>query len=117
MYGLSADVDLQFIEGGTLIQACIGENEVVLRFDNDVSVMVASNVRLTHDGSSILIEDAREVGRRVTELLGDQITSAQGSPDGTTTLRWARGAVLDLLDTWDAYESYTITHGDAVIVV
>jgi hypothetical protein len=36
---------------------------------------------------------------------------------GTLRLTWSSGHVLDIIDSVEHYESYTVTHGDRVIVV
>ena len=45
MYGLPLDTDLRFLVGSVLTQVCIGENEVLLNFEPETSIMVAASAR------------------------------------------------------------------------
>jgi len=118
VYGLPADTDLDFLTGSQLIQVSVGENETILRLEPDISIMVASAVHLIEpDGSDVNLTDAREIGARLLPLLGDQIVAATVIPPGTLRLSWSPGSVLEIIDSWDRFESYTITCGDRVIVV
>ena len=118
MFGLPVGVDLTFLLGAALIQVCIGENEVVLNFDSDVSIMCASTVRYTRvGGAAESLDDARDAGKVLVELLSAVIEGASGSTDGTLLLRWSSGGQVELLDSWKEYESYTVRHGETMIVV
>ncbi|PZS17246.1 MAG: hypothetical protein DLM57_08820 [Pseudonocardiales bacterium] len=118
MYGLPPDVDLSFLDGATLIQVCVGENEVILNFHPDSSIMIASSVQLTGpEYAPRLIESARDTGTALLEVLGGIVSRAAALPAGTTTITWTSGHELQILDTWPQYESYTISHDDVVIVV
>lgn len=118
MYGLAQGTDLSFFEGATLIQVCIGENEVVLNFHPSISVMIASNVVvLDIDGGSQTLEDSKAIGLAATSFLGNEIAEAVVKEAGTTALRWSGGEVLEIRDTWENFESYTITYDEIRIVV
>jgi hypothetical protein len=118
VYGLPSDTDLDFLKGSQLIQVSVGENETILRFDPGISIMVASAVHLIEPGrTDANLCDAREVGSRLLPLLGDHIAAAVAIPPGTLRLAWSSGTVLEIIDSWDRFESYTITYGDRVIVV
>lgn len=119
MYGLPKSVDLSFLVGATLIQVCVGENEVVLNFDGDISVMSASSVRYAQAGErdAVLFEEARPAGQVLLGLLGTAISEVANYGDGTVGLLWSSGERVELLDSWKEYESYTIRHGDLLIVV
>jgi hypothetical protein len=108
--------NLDFLLGATLIQVAIGENETILRTHPET--MVASNVEVKlPDGSTRVQEAAVEVGRSVLHLLGKAITQAVGTPDGALVLTWSDGTTIKILNSWEHYESYTVTHGDSVFVV
>jgi len=118
MYGLPPDIDLLFLKEATLLQVCIGENEVVLGFFPQISIMVASTIRVVRpEGSMQTLEDARDAGISLSRLLGDSIQEVAGSTDGTLCLTWGSGEVVEILDTWKEFESYTIQKGDRIIVV
>lgn len=118
MYGLAQDTDLSFFDGATLVQVCIGENEVILNFHPAISVMIASNVVvLDADGGAQTLESAKEIGLNATSFLGIDVTEAVVKEAGTTALKWSRGEVLEIRDTWDNFESYTISYNEIRIVV
>ena len=118
MYGLPKDIDLGFLVGAKLLQVCVGENEVIANFDPAVSVMIASAVRL-HPADDLLrtLEDSKAIGSALLPLLGAAVRDASGTPDGTLHLVWENGTIVDILDSWAEFESYTIRNGDDLIVV
>jgi hypothetical protein len=118
MFGLPEGIDFTFLVNAALIQVCIGENEVVLNFDSGVSIMCASTIRYTQAGREARsFDDPRDAGKILVELLSAVIDGASGSTDGTLQLLWSTGAQVDLLDSWKEYESYTVKHGETLIVV
>ncbi len=118
MHGLPPDADLPFLLGAQLIQVCIGENETILRLHPDVSIMIASQVCASgEDGRVTTLDESRDGGAALLSVLGAQIIDAKLVPPGTLRLAWSSGVVVDVLDSWPDYGSYTIEHGDAVIVV
>jgi hypothetical protein len=118
LYGLPPDADLGFLTGAQLIQVCVGENETILRFNPDISIMVASAVHLIQQGGTDAdLTHAPEVGAGLLPLLGDHIAAVMAIPPGTLRLSWSSGSILEITDSWDRFESYTITNGDRSIVV
>ena len=118
MHGLPPDVDLSFFAGCQLLQVCVGENEVILNLHADISIMIASTVRVVHPGGETDTADrSTDIGPAVLILLGKEICEASGSPDGTLRLVWSDGSALEILDSWKEFESYTVRHGDTLIVV
>ena len=118
MYGLPLDTDFEFMVGAQLIQVGIGENEVILHFEPPTSITIAGEARLTIDGRlAEQFAGATVIGTALVPLLGDSIREASAHPGGLLRIAWTAGAILELLDSWDRYESYTVTCGDRVIVV
>jgi len=118
MYGLPPDVDLGFLVEAQLLQVCTGENEVILNFDREISIMCASEIRSEAVGSlAVLFEKPREATISLVDLLGDVVASVDGAVNGTLQIRWSSGALTEFLDTWEKFESYTVRHGDLLIVV
>ena len=118
MYGLPDDIDLSFLEGATLLQVCLGENEVILRFDPDLSITIESTFRArTPARQEALFRDPRSAAAVLVELISDVITKAQGRTDGTLRLSFSRGGVLEIYDDSKQYESYQIQHGEDLYVV
>lgn len=117
MYGLPCDIDLEFFVDRTLLQVCVGENEVQLHFDSGVSLMISCNVRTTRGADSLMLDDIPELGRALTKWLGARVVSAAGDARGTLRLGWSDASTVEIFDTWDSYESYVVTHGARTIVV
>jgi hypothetical protein len=116
--GLSPDIDLSFLLGAQLEQVGIGQNEVILRLHPQVMMMIASNIRIGRQESSLVeFEDAPGAGRALTECLGSTIEEARAIGEGTLFIRWSSGHTLEVMDTWQHYESYTIEQGNTMIVV
>lgn len=117
MDGLPLDIDLDFMIGTQLIQVAIGENEVVLHLEPPTSIAIGGAIRLNADRGHREHLDAATIGTALVPLLGESIREASAQAGGVMRIVWSSGAVLDLLDSWDQYESYTVTHDGRVIVV
>jgi hypothetical protein len=63
------------------------------------------------------LEEPRTIGRAILPLLGSSISEVSIVPPGTLRLTWSSGHILNVLDSWEEFESYTVTNGDTVIVV
>lgn len=118
MYGLPSDLDLGFLVGPTLLQVCIGENEVILRFDGDISITIESRF-LVRDlsGRETVFENAPPAAASLLDLLSDSIAEVLGQLDGTLRLSFAKGGILEVYDSSKDYESYQIQHGKDIHVV
>jgi hypothetical protein len=125
MNGLPADTDLTFLVGAELVDVCIGHNEVILHFlpaDDPTapypSITIESEVRLVFPNKREFTSDAPlTIGPALLALLRVPITGASAAPPGTLRLQLSSGHVLEVIDSSEHHESYTITNGDRVIVV
>ncbi len=118
MYGLSPNIDLSFLSHQMLIQVCIGAHDLLLHFGADVSISVTSSVGCTDSsGTSHKYADFRQAAAHVAALIDQTVVSVEGNESGTLTLGFDGGGVLVVFDDSKEYESYTIKHGDRVIVV
>ena len=118
MYGLPADTDLSFLEGALLTQVCAGENEVILHFDRSISITIEGAIRAVEpDGAVLCLEEPRAIASSVLPFLGSSIVETSVLPPGTLRVRWSSESVLEVLDSSDEYESYSIKAGDTLIVV
>lgn len=118
MYGLPVETDLSFLRSAALIQVCIGENETILNLHPRISIMIASSVQIVlPSGPPSTLEDPKLIGPAMLPLLGSPIAEVSIVPPGTLRLIWSSGHILDILDSWKEFESYTVTNGDTVIVV
>lgn len=76
-------------------------------------------MRVTNpDGETVAIdEDYRETAGVLLLLISHDVQTASRTPSGALRLEWSNGAALEVDDDTDHYESYTINHGDRLIVV
>lgn len=118
MFGLPRDLDLGFMVGCTLLQVCVGQNEVILRFDREVSITIESRflVRDPHGGEAVVESAPRGVASLVS-LLADSVIDASGNEDGTLRLSFGKGEILEVYDSSKEYESYQIQHGKDIHVI
>ena len=118
MHRLPPDIDLTFLREKPLFQVCIGQNEMILNFDESVSITVTSRIGITGRLEKFdTYEDFTKAAPAVLALLHDVVTAAEGDTDGTLTLTFRSGIKLEFFDTTERYESYLVKHGDKVIVV
>lgn len=118
MYGLPSDLDLEFLVGLTLLQVCVGANEVILRFDQDVSITMETRIRARYaDGKDVVFDCAPLAAVSLVAFLSDSITEVLGQRDGTLRMSFSRGGLIEVYDSSKDYESYQIQHGPAIHVV
>lgn len=118
MYGLPDNFALDSFREATLIQVCLGQYQVQLRFDQNRGVSIETRYTV-HDASGEQQEfvDVTDGAAALAALLGSRIDRATGTTDGTLTLMFVTGAKVIVYDDSDQYESYQINDGDRLIVV
>ncbi|MGE0422763.1 MAG: DUF6188 family protein [Reyranellaceae bacterium] len=117
MHGLPKDIDVSFFIGQALTQLCFGGNDLLLNFDDNLSVSVTSRVELEALGTQSEIEDFKAEGAPLLVLIERTIEAATPHEDGTLELRFDGDMVLRLIDDSPHYESYVIWHGKETIAV
>ena len=119
MYGLPRDVDLSFLEGQMLLQVCLGANEVILHFDEEVSIAIESPFSIKDNGKKMdTHKNVSEVASILVKFLHAKIKSVKGEENGTLTLYFDDGQILKIFDDSEQFESYTIDYkGETVIIV
>jgi hypothetical protein len=118
MHGLPPTLDLSFFKDRALLQVCVGENELILNFEESVSVNVSSRIGwIGAKGRRDTYEDFSKAATAVITLLHDVVVSAHGDTKGTLTLDFGSGVKLEFYDTSQRHESYLIKHQEELIVV
>jgi len=112
VYGLSPDIDLDFLNGREVIQIAIGLFQVQFAFDADVRISVQSEF-CYYDGNYELTwkpepNGAATAASTVT-LLGATVTNFTAERDGTLAVAFSNGQKLTIRDNSKQYESYSIT--------
>lgn len=118
MYGLPPDIDLTYFIGATLHQACFGANELILRFDQTISVTIESSFLVSVPGlNQEHFDDIRSSAGKIVRLIELTVVNATGASDGTLTLIFDGGYRIDVYDSSSRYESYQIEHDSQVTVI
>lgn len=119
MYGLSSDRDLGFFVGRQLQQVCIGYNEAILNFDDDVSLTIETDIGHKSSARELiaLYKMIFPSAPTLISLINSTITGASAVPPGTLALEFSSGDILEIYDSSSEYESYQIWHGKNLIVV
>lgn len=118
MHGLPRQIDLDFFLGRSIIQVCVGENDLVLNFDNNLIVSISSRVGFTgSDSDWHEYIDFRLAAPGLFAFLNKAVGSWEGSEDGTLKLRFEGDSLLAIYDDSSQFSSYIIKFGSQVIVV
>jgi hypothetical protein len=118
MHGLPSNVNLDFFIKKTFLQMCIGANDLILNFDNDVSITVTSSIGcLDSTGKIHKGEDFLKIAPILGLLLNCTVVSVKGDKSGTLKLEFDNGGKLEIYDDSEQYESYIIKNGEQIIVV
>ena len=118
MYGLPKGFNATRLAGRTLQLLCFSVNQLFLHFDEKVSIEVESEMSYDDlsDRGPVVIE-VPTVASDLMRLLGRLVVQASGDEDGTLTLKFDNGHILQCLDSSPMYESYTIGFNDEQIIV
>jgi hypothetical protein len=120
MYGLSKDLDLNFLNGREVVQVDIGVYQIQFAFDEDVIIYVESQFNY-FDGQEEWIwkpePGAAQIAARTVSLLSATIQNFDRQGNGTLILTFSNGGRLTILDSSPECESYQITRPGQTIVV
>lgn len=118
MYKFDQKTDLSFLQGSTLIQICVGQNEIILNFDNDVRItMLASYAVTSALKASERFETSAAGIPSLMPLLGDKIACAIPTESGGVEVTFESNAQLELLDDSAEFESFWISGRTEKIIV
>lgn len=118
MNGIPEKIDATLLLGANLIQVCIGENEVILRFDNETAVTLECEVGVTVGGAAPK-RSSRSVstGTAVLPLLGAKVVEITRKSSADLAIRFERDTVVTLHDSNARYESFSIINGSRQLIV
>jgi len=119
MYKLPDNVDLTFFKGSLLLQICIGANEVILRFENQISITIQTDIVHKSQSGDVtaIYKSITTSASMLVSFLHYKITEAIAIDPSTISLRFSNGEYLEIYDTSTQYESYQINNGDKTIIV
>lgn len=123
MYGLPRDIDVSFFVGKTLHVVSFAVNVIYLDFDSGVRISIESSFhhQQKHEVVNHQLGTMQSVYMIQTsslmQLAGHEVVTALGTDDGTLTLTFDHGQVLQCLDDSEGYECYSFTDGEQLWVV
>jgi hypothetical protein len=118
MYGLLSGADLNFLNGRMLLQACFGPHDLILNFDEHVSISIWSALAMGQSEARLRRHSAfAEVSREVLGLLEKTVIEVGWTPNGTLSLTFEGDQLLELYDDNVSYESYAVSGPAGLIVV
>ena len=118
MYGLPADIDLSFFSAKVLQQVCVGANEVILNFDEYVSLTIMCTIECkTGPSDTKKLDGPRATASALIEYIQKPVISAKGDPNGTLVLTFEGGNCVTIYDDDKHFECYTVRYKDKTIVV
>jgi len=118
VYGLPPDLDLSFWSGTTLVQVCIGQNDVQLNFSMPaVRLSAQTSYRVTTSTGSSVSENSPRGASHLIELLGMTVTRALDNGQGTLRIEFGASIALEVFDEDPNHECYQVEHDGQLIVV
>jgi hypothetical protein len=118
MYGLSADIKLGFLCGRELVQIAVGQFQLILKFDADISISVEGDFDHMRNGKSQLeAESLPEAAASLLRLLGANITHVENRGIGDIYMHFSTGEVVSVSDSNSDTESYEILGPGVHIIV
>ena len=124
MYGLPPDVDLSFFVDTQVTLVSFGWHFVGVEFignpydpHSSISIEGAYSLQLPEGDKHTWHDNLRQGAAYLVAIVALRVASAVGTPNGTLTLTFKGGGVLEVHDSEKHYESYQIRYGDKIIVV
>jgi hypothetical protein len=118
MFGLNDSEDYNFLKLKRLIQICISQYQVILRFDDDISISVESAIRYKNrQGNYYTYEDNKLIGSDFISLIGNKIHSIDCENSNILKLSFDTKEVIELINDSEAYESFNIFVDGKTIVI
>lgn len=118
MYGLPPGTKLDFLKGATLLQACFGENDLILNFSDNISVAIFSSigVGLQEEGINRYVSFA-EASAGVLKSINRDVVNVEWAIEGTVTILFENRCIIQLYDDSAEFESFTITSPEGRLIV
>lgn len=118
MYRLPSDPKVDVIKRESLIQVCFGANDLFLNFSGDISFGIYSCIGIGTSHQNVVKHYVfSEVSKELLQLLSAAVTDISWATDGTISITFEGGSVIELYDDSEQFESYTIKTPSGLIVV
>lgn len=116
MYGIPKDFPFEAVTKEVIVQICFGWNQIILRFDEVISISVECSIILDEDVLNEHEDICRHAGR-LLQLLHQKINSVTTDNDKDLKFTFDSGATLTLCDDSEHYESYIVDVADKKYVI
>jgi hypothetical protein len=117
MYGLAKNEDLKFLLSKRLDQISVGLFQILLNFENGVSISIECVFECTVDGKLIRGNNHPQSASLLFPFLGENIQAFSVESEGILKLEFSHGGVLTLYDSNPDSESYQINGTGKSIIV
>lgn len=114
---LNVDTSFNFLQNKQLMQVCVGENEILLRFDDQITTTIEVPISHTQSGDSVnKIENFRTDQCTLTQLLGSKLSSATLTEGQCLTLAFSNGDKLSFQSDGSGNECFQISTADETYI-
>jgi hypothetical protein len=120
MYGLNTELDTKFFEGQRLIQVCFGKHDLILHFDETISIelLVTSSISSARLGAELRrSHDFADHASTLLACLDFLTTSVRVLDTKTLRIEFANDTDIEIPDDSEQFESFTIRYADKLIIV
>ena len=108
----SENFDITLIKGKVLNQVCIGLYQVILNFDDDISISCESKIYIWDNKITKEMVFPSHIGTmRILKLLGQQVVDVELDKNETLLLTFSGEIVVEIECENDGYESFQISIG------
>lgn len=112
MYGVPADLDMNFLVGAELIQVCLGQIQIQFHFLPKASISVEGSWKLIGSSGTRVDRGERDAicGQHtlLARMLGHRVTQANVVGRNSIVLRCDNGDELHIFDDSAEYESFSL---------
>jgi hypothetical protein len=115
------DLNLSLFMGATLVQVCLGQYEIQFNFQRNggiSSISCEGEWRIVDAGGNVIDyakENSEREAYRVQVLLGQEVVETVIDAPHSFSLRFRAGHTLQVFDSSDRYESFSIQPGDVFV--
>jgi len=119
MYGLNKDTDLSFLSEKELHQVCVGEVQIILKFDGDIELSLECTFEHVPKHGQVFLGDSSKPisSSSLMTLLGSSIKRVDNIGEGGIELFFSNGDKVRIYDSNNSTESYQITFPKDMIIV
>jgi hypothetical protein len=119
VYRIPTDLDLKSLCGLTVVQVALGEHEVIINLHPEGSITLLGGWSLNSRSGAVIdrsMENAKRETSSIHKILGMKIRGWRVKDDRHLSLSIGEFD-LEIEDSSDQYESFSISHGELSLIV